>query len=46
MTQPGDYKTKFTRKYFGFNPVMQAGPTTNVLDTIVKEVKQAPIRNV
>ena len=42
MTKPGDYKTKFTRKYFGFNPVVQAGPVTMVLDTIVKEVKQAP----
>ena len=45
MTNQGDYKTKFTRKYFGYNPSPNNGPTTNVLDTIVKEVK-APTRNV
>ena len=36
MAQEGQQKIKFDRRYTGYNPNRYAGPTTLVLDTIVK----------
>ena len=38
MAAEGFYKWKFTRKYRGFNPDKYKGPTTEILDTVLKTV--------
>ena len=34
----GTAKTKFTRKYYTYNPNVYQGPPTEVLDTVLKVV--------
>ena len=36
MAVEGQYKWKFKRQYRGFNPDKFSGPTTEILDTVVK----------
>ena len=39
MAVEGQYKWKFTRQYRGFNPNTFKGPTTEILDTVLKPLQ-------
>ena len=36
MAAEGQYTWKFQRKYRGYNPAKYTGPTTEILDTVLR----------
>ena len=40
MATEGKRKEKFTRIYYGWNPNRYVGPTTNILDTVLKPIPE------
>ena len=42
MAVENNYTEKFKRKYFGYNPEKRFGPTTQILDTVVKPIIPKP----